>query len=117
MAITYNEIRRTTETWGIDITCQFNGDGKGGHSTEIYRAVTFRFDNQKQIDDEYDTRMGKAIQNIQDDLDEPLEKSQEQLKEESDDAIVYIKTSLTLPQVDKDALLAILETNVDIREI
>ena len=66
MAITYELKRQIQEKWGIDVTVMFTSDnGK--------QAVrTFRFDDQDQIDAEFDARMAKAISNYEDDREREI---------------------------------------------
>lgn len=63
MAINYKEIKRTKEQWGIDIVVQFSDEDIG-----INRIITFCFKNEKQIESEFESRMAKAISNIENDI-------------------------------------------------
>jgi hypothetical protein len=63
MAITYNKTKESIEKWGIDVTVQFFDD------TEYYCTKTFRFKDSIQLKDEFESRMDKAILNVQDSID------------------------------------------------
>jgi len=60
MALTYQTKRITPEKWGIDITCDFTDNVTG----EI-KTIQFGFKDQKDIDNNFNVRMLKAIENIE----------------------------------------------------
>lgn len=66
MAIGYEIQAQKQEKWGIDVTVLFTSDS-GKQATK-----TFRFDDQNQIDSEFDTRMTKAISNFEDDREREI---------------------------------------------
>ena len=63
MAISYIKLSEKQEEWGIDVTVNFQ-------DKDVDVTKTFRFENEKQIDLEFDSRMVKAISNIEDDIAE-----------------------------------------------
>lgn len=62
--ITYNKTSERYEKWGVDVTVDFFDDGK------YVLTKTLRFDDQEQIDTDYDSRIVRALSNVQDTMDE-----------------------------------------------
>ena len=89
--------------WGIDVTVQFT-DSKTG---ELINTTMFRFDDEKQIEDELAERMKKAIANIQYELDLPYEMSYDEARETIADVKSYVNSNIV--GSEKDELINILE--------
>ena len=63
--ITYKEIGRRQEKWGIDVTVQFL-DRK-----DVIQTTTFRFVNEKEIAHDFTNRCERKAQGIQYEIDNP----------------------------------------------
>jgi len=59
MAITYQEIKRETKPWGIEVLMSFSNEGK------LVRTTNFRFKDTAEITAELAGRCAKKIFNIQ----------------------------------------------------
>ena len=61
MSIKYTEISREEKKWGIDVRIDFRDQNR-----DVYVAKTIRFKDQKELDTEYNSRIIKVKQNIED---------------------------------------------------
>ena len=93
MAITYKKLSEKKEPWGIDITVQFSDIG-------LDRSITFRFNDEKQIDTEFASRMLKAISNIEDDITKATEPTAEE-KLQSIESEIAKSGSITLSKYNE----------------
>ena len=59
MTITYQEVKRQTKPWGIEVTVAFSEDGK------VLRNTTFRFDSTDQITAELTSRCDQKVSKIE----------------------------------------------------
>ena len=63
--ITYKETGRINEPWGIDVTVQFLD------KEEVVQTTTFRFVNEKEINNDLANRCQRKIANIEHDIANP----------------------------------------------
>lgn len=67
MAITYEVLHQDERSWGIDVTVSFFDP----MSSQYIHTATFRFDSQKQIEEQLETRMVSKIEKLQYEIDHP----------------------------------------------
>jgi len=60
MPISYKELERKREPWGIDVRVKIFDEA----TSATLREITVRFDSEKQIDSELPDRMAKAIHSL-----------------------------------------------------
>lgn len=100
MAIEYQIVKQVQEKWGIDVIVLFQNDvGKNDVGKTVTK--TFRFDDQAQIDSDFDTRMAKAIDNYIDSREREITPH-----EICDKLIEYFKTNDTLTRAQAVAFMS-----------